>query len=142
MREVLICFFLIFLFSCNHIETGDSLGRSEKEYIRSLKLLDENENIYKFYSEYKVKVAGNFFTDKRIAKYWIDEKYKDNDLMVFAFYKDIKLIDTVYNAGATYTPYMLITKTDGTAFKVSVNGKKAEVKSFFEDALNMWRQYR
>ena len=142
MRKVLICCFLIFSFSCNRIETGDSLGRSEKEYILSLKLLDENEKIYKFYSEYKVKVAGNFFTDKRIAKYWIDERNKENDLIVFALYKDIKLIDTVYNAGATYTPYMLITKTDGTTFKVSVNGKKAEVKSFFEEALNMWRQYR
>ncbi len=142
MRKVLICCFLIFSFSCNRIETGDSLGRSENEYILSLKLLDENEKIYKFYSEYKVKVAGNFFTDKRIAKYWIDERNKENDLIVFALYKDIKLIDTVYNAGATYTPYMLITKTDGTTFKVSVNGKKAEVKSFFEEALNMWRQYR
>jgi hypothetical protein len=87
-------------------------------------------------------VAGNFFTDKRIAKYWIDERDKENDQIVFAFYKDIKLIDTVYNAGATYTPYMLIMKSDGTSFKVSVNGEKAEVRSFFEDALNMWRQYK
>jgi hypothetical protein len=60
--------------------------------------------------------------------------------MAFAFYKDIKSIDTVYNAGATYSPYMLVTKTDSTTFKVSVNGKKEEIKSFFEDALNIWQQ--
>ena len=142
MKGILFCFLLFFLFACNHIETGDSLPKSEKEYIRGLNLLDENENIYKFYSEYKMKVAGNFFTDKRIAKYWIDEYDKEKDQIVFSFYKDIKFIDTIYHAGATYTPYMLITKTDGSTFKVSVDGKKEEVKSFFEDALNLWRQRR
>jgi hypothetical protein len=135
-------FFTFFLLACNHIESGNSLRKSEKQYILSLNLLDEHEKIYKFYSEYKLKVAGNFFTDKRIAKYWIDENDKEKDQIVFAYYKDIKTIDTIYNAGLTYTPYMLITKKGGSAFKVSVDGKKWEVKSFFEDALNMWRQYK
>ena len=131
---------LSFLFSCNHIETGDSLSKSNIEYIQSLKLLDSDEKIYKFYSEFKKRNAGNFFTDKRIAKYWIDERDKKKDQLTFAFYKDIKSIDTVYNAGATYSPYMLVTKSDSTTFKVSVNGKKEEIKSFFEDALNTWQE--
>ena len=133
---------LSFLFSCNHIETGDSLSKSNIEYIQSLKLLDSDEKIYKFYSEFKKRNAGNFFTDKRIAKYWIDERDKKKDQLTFAFYKDIKSIDTVYNAGATYSPYMLVTKSDSTTFKVSVNGKKEEIKSFFEDALNTWQQHK
>ena len=131
---------LSFLFSCNHIETGDSLKKSDIEYIQSLHLLDKNEKIYKFYSEFKKKNAGNFYTDKRIAKYWIDNRDKDKNQLSFAFYPDIKSIDTVYYAGATYSPYMLITEVDGTQFKVSVNGKKEEIKSFFEGALAQWKQ--
>ncbi len=140
MRKTFIIFMLSFLFSCNHIQTGDALSSADIQYIKSLHLLDQNEKIYKFYSEYKKKVAGNFFTNKRIAKYWIDERDKNKNQISFAFYPDIKSIDTVYNAGATYSPYMLVTKTDGTQFKVSVNGKKEEIKSFFEDALAQWKQ--
>lgn len=133
---------LSFLFSCNHIETGDSLSKSDIEYIQSLKLLDKDEKIYKFYSEFKKKNAGNFFTDKRIVKYWIDERDKEKNQLSFAFYKDIKSIDTVYDAGATYSPYMLVTKSDSTTFKVSVGGNKEAIKSFFEDALNTWHQHK
>src|SRR6187549_3450552 len=106
-------FFLIFcLVSCsdNKIETDKTLSKSDKDYIHSLKLLDSDENIYKFFSEYKNKVAGNFFTDKRLAKYWIDERDKSKNEINFAYYKDIKSIDTVYQADATYCPYMLVTK--------------------------------
>lgn len=133
---------LSFIFSCNHIETGNSLSKSDIEFIQSLKLLDKDEKIYKFYSEFKKKNAGNFYTDKRIAKYWVDDRDKEKNQLSFAFYPDIKSIDTVYNAGTTYSPYMLVTKVDSTQFKVSVNGKKEEIKSFFEDALKMWQQHK
>ncbi len=142
MKKVKLCFMLSFLFSCNHIETGNSLSKSDIDYIKSLNLLDTDEKIYKYYSEFKKKKAGNFFTNKRIAKYWIDERDKEKNQLAFALYKDIKSIDTVYNAGTTYSPYMLVTKFDSTAFKVSVNGEKEEIKSFFEDALNTWQQHK
>lgn len=130
------------LFSCNHIVPGDSLSRSDIEYIQGLGLLDKGEKIYKFYSEFKKKNAGNFFTDKRIAMYWIDGRNKEKNQISFAFYQDIKSIDTVYYAGATYTPYMLVKKTDSSQFKVSVDGKKEEVKSFFDDALKQWQKHK
>jgi hypothetical protein len=130
------------LFSCNNIETADTLNQSDIKYIQRLGLLDKDEKIYKFYSEFTKKNAGNFFTDKRIAKYWIDERYEDENKIIFAFYPDIKSIDTVYYAGATYTPYMLITKLDNTQFKVSVDGKKSEIKSFFEEALLQWEKHK
>lgn len=103
MKNLSVILFVV-LFSCNHIQTGDSLSSSNIEYIRSLHLLDTNEKIYKLYSEFRKKNAGNFFTNKRIAKYWIDERDKDKNQISFAFYLDIKSIDTVYNAGATYSP--------------------------------------
>jgi hypothetical protein len=79
-------------------------------------------------------------TEKRLAKYWIDKKDKTNDKISFAFYSDIKSIDTVYYAGATYCPYMLVTKKEGSQFKVCVDGKREEIKTFFEEALNKWKQ--
>src|SRR5258708_37521427 len=126
---------LIILFlSCNHIETGNTLGRSDVQYIEKLGLLEPGEKIHKFYSQYKNKNAGNFFTDKRMAKYWIDEKDKGKNEFSFAFYPDIASIDTFYYVVLTYCPYMLVTRLDGTQFKVCVEGSREDLKSFFEVA--------
>jgi hypothetical protein len=133
-------FLLLLLTACNHIKTGDKLNSDDITRIQKLNLLGKNEKIYKFYSEFKRKVAGNFFTNKQLAKYWIDEKDKSKNEISFAFYKDIKSIDTVYNAGATYCPYMLITKKDNSQFKVCVDGKREEIKLFFEEALDEWNK--
>ena len=129
---------LIFL-SCQRIETGNSLSDSDLKYIKSLHLLDTNEKLYKFYSEHTKKVAGNFFTDKRMAKYWIDERDSSKNEISSAYYSEIKSIDTVYYAGFTYCPYMLVTKKNGDNFKVCVEGKRNEIKAFFEEALQLWK---
>jgi hypothetical protein len=129
---------LFFLFSCNRIETGSTLRKSDIEYIQKLNLLDPGETIYKFYSEFKKEKAGNFFTNKRIAMYWIDDRHKEKNEISFAFYPDIKSIDTIYNPGASYCPYMLITRRDSTQFKVCADGKREEIKSFFEEAMKLW----
>jgi hypothetical protein len=133
---------LFSLISCNHIETGDTLKESDIKYIRNLRLLDSDEKIYKFYAEFKKDRAGNFFTNKRITTYWIDIRYKEKNEVSFAFYPEIKSIDTVFDAGKTYLPYLLITKSDNTQFKVVVNGKKDAIKSFFEEALKLWSKNR
>lgn len=143
-RRIQLAFCGLYFFilaSCNHnrIETDESLTVEDEKYIRSLGLLDEDEHIIKFYSEYKKKVAGNFFTKKRLAKYWIDERCKDRDQVSFSYYNDIASIDTVFNAGLTYCPYMLVRKKDNTQFRVSVDGDRAEVKSFFEEVLQAWK---
>ena len=133
---------LFFLLSCNRIETGSTLRKSDIEYIQKLNLLDPGETIYKFYSEFKKEKAGNFFTNKRIAMYWIEDRNKEKNEISFAFYPDIKSIDTVYNPGASYCPYMLVTRLDSTQFKVCANGKREEVRSFFEEAIKLWLQNR
>jgi hypothetical protein len=133
-------FLLVVLVSCNRIETGDTLSKTDIERIQKLNLLYKDEKIYKFYSEFQNDVAGNFFTKKRIAAYWIDKRDKAKNVTSSAFYPDIKSIDTVYYAGGTYCPYMLVTKTDGSKFKVCVDGKREEIKAFFEGALNKWTE--
>lgn len=138
-RKILIGSLLCAIFSCNKIETSDTLSKSDIKYLEKLQLLDRDEKIYKFYSEFNFEHAGNFYTNKRIASYWIDSRNSKKNMLNYAYYRDIKSIDTIYNAGATYSPYMLITDNNGKSFKVSVNGKKDEIKSFFEGSINQWK---
>ena len=135
-----LLFLLLFCSACgNNIETGDSMKKQDFDRLYSLNLLDTNERLYKFYSEFKNSVAGNFYSDKRLASYWLDERDTSKNKVEYAFYKDIAKIDTVYYAGATYCPYMRITRTDSSSFKVCVDGKRQEITDFFNEAIRIWK---
>ena len=138
MRVVYIVGFVFAFASCQGIETADSLSKTDMNRLRTLNLIEEDEKLLKFYSEFKKSTAGNFYTDKRMAKYWIDDRNSLKDQLHSAFYHEIKSIDTVYYAGLTYAPYMLVTKKDNTRFKVCVEGTREEIRLFFEDALKQW----
>ena len=77
-----------------------------------------------------------------MATYWIDPHNKSKDKVSFAFYPDIKSVDTIYYAGLAYCPYLLVTKKDNSRFKVLVEGSRQQLKTFFETALNEWRQHK
>ncbi|WP_460572744.1 hypothetical protein [Flaviaesturariibacter terrae] len=130
---------MILFFGCNHIETQKTLSSEDIKRIESLKLLEKGERIEKFYSEYRKSVAGNFYTDRRFAKYWIDEHDKTKNEVSSARYSEVVAVDTVFNAGATYTPFLRIKKRDSTSFKLCVDGSRNDVRSFFEGALAAWR---
>lgn len=115
------------------------MKKQDFDRLYSLNLLDTNERLYKFYSEFKNSVAGNFYSDKRLASYWLDEGDTSKNKVEYAFYKDIAKIDTVYYAGATYCPYMRITRTDSSSFKVCVDGKRQEITDFFNEAIRIWK---
>ena len=139
-KSVWICILFSLILSCNQIEYGNSLKQSEIEYIKSLGLLEDTEEIKKFYSEHTNEIAGNFFTNKRLAKYWIDKGDSSKNVISSAFYGDIITIDTIYDAGLTYCPYLVVTKKDKSTFKVCVEGTKEEVKLFFEEAISNWKK--
>jgi len=139
---VLLLIACSFILSCNRIQSGTALNDEDLKRIKDIHLLDEGERIIKFYSEYKKEVAGNFFSDKRIASYWIDEKNPDKNRVNSAYYREIRSIDTVSKPGGSYSPYMMVTKFDNSRFKVSVNGQQAQIKEFFEEAMKQWRLRR
>ena len=132
---------IIVFTSCEKIRKGTELSKKETAYLHQLGLLDPSEHIFKFYSNFKFKNAGNFFTDKRIAKYWIDKHDSSETEIAYAYYEDIASIDSTTNVPATYCPYLLVTKKDSTTFKVYVNGKKPVVKAFFEEAIATFSMY-
>lgn len=138
-----LLFFAVMLYGCNKIETGDSLTKADKDYINSIILLDKDEYIYNFYSNYTLKTLGNFYTNKRMVEYAIYPEDTSRNKIHSAFYDQITAIDTVYNVEATYVPYLAVTKVQGDTmeeFNVYFDGKKPELKAVFEQAINIWKK--
>lgn len=140
MKRYLLALMLLCFISCNKIENGKTLNQDDIKRITNMKLLDQNETIYKFYSQYKKTDAGNFFTNKRVAAYWIDKRNPERNTIATALYSEISKIQAVYNVGATYCPYAIIFKKDGSTFNVYVDGEKTEIKSFFDDLIFQWKK--
>jgi hypothetical protein len=131
---------LVFLLSCQRIETGETISKDLIEYIQNMHLLEKDEKIIRFYSSYRKKLSGNFFTDKRMASYWIDENDSTKNKKEFAFYQDIVSLDTNYmKPSLTMTAYIMVTTSNGEKFKVYVDGKHDEIKEFFETAIAKWK---
>jgi hypothetical protein len=131
----------IALSACNKIYDGEQLSSKTINRLKSLKLLNSRERIYQFYSNAPSKAAGagNFYSTERIAHYWLDDDKRKHEVG-FAYYKDIAHIDTVYlTKTLTYISYMVITRKDGSQFRVYVGGKKPQVRTFFEHAVAHWK---
>ena len=139
LKIILAC--LVLLASCkNNIETAKTLTAKDIKRIQKLQLLDKGETIYQFYSEFRKSVAGNFYTDKRLANYWLDDVSEAKTQINSAYYNNILKIDTVYHAGLTYCPYLLVTKKDSSSFKVCVEGSREQIRGFFSGAIEQWKQ--
>jgi hypothetical protein len=132
----------IFTVSCQSY-ADQKLTLDDTLRIRSLGLLDKDESIVKYTANYDKEVAGNFFTNKRIAHYWIDEHSSTKNSLGSAYFDEIISIDTIYNTTSiTQASYLSITKKDGTKFNVYVDGSRAEVDSFFKPAILAWKKFR
>ncbi len=140
--NVFYCVLICALIACNSITSGNKMSHLDILRIQQLGLLDKDEKIVVFYSEHKNSVAGNFFSNKRLASYWKDEKDPGKNKLNTAYYSDIVAIDTVSYAGLTYCPYMMVTKNDSTRFKVCFDGKKEEIRKVFIQALDLWKAKR
>jgi len=136
---------VFFLFwSCQHgIQKGQAISRNHINYIRSLGLLSGNEHIILFDSQYKIRVSGNFFTDRRIAAYWTDEQDPAKSYINYALYPDIDSIKMNYNIKAkSDISYLEVFASDGKKFRVLVKADSAETKYFFDNAIATWKKKR
>ncbi len=144
MVKKLIILILTFniLISCQDIETGKSLNKKTIMLIKDMGLLDNDEKIAKYYSNYSEDKAGNFFTDKRIAHYWLDENDNSKTDVSFAYYEDIIAIDTNFIVYDFDIPYMTIWKKDSTNFRVFIDGTEKQKRDFFNEAIDIWKRNR
>ena len=134
---------LILLVSCgSKTITGDKLSKADIDYIKGLGLLDDNETIILFDTQGGfdgIQVSGNFFTNIRIASYWVDSEDKNKTSINFAFYKDIDtIIATPLTTSLTYASYLTVKRKDSKEFKVYIDGDSTEIWNFFNQAIAEW----
>jgi hypothetical protein len=115
----------------------------ERAFVMSLGILEDTEKIIMFDSQgggfNPVLTSGNFFTDRRIASYWIDDRNKDKSEVHSAFYSEI---DTLWRypkyKSLTLSSYLEVRRRDGSTFNVYVSGDSIETWSFFNRAMREW----
>ncbi|TFF39531.1 hypothetical protein [Mucilaginibacter psychrotolerans] len=135
--------------ACNTgAKRGKDLSEKDLQYIRKLGLLDKDENIIQFDAQgatlwYSVKQGGSFFSDKRVAGYWVAQDERQKTKVDYAFYKDIDSIALKDRSTAlTYASYLTVFKHDGTKFRAYINGNKQKVEYFYKSALGEWMKHR
>jgi len=139
----MLAFFAIatILSSCeHHTRKGTSLSEADRNYIKHLGLLDDHEKIILFDGQSDFETSGNFFSDKRIASYWIDKRDNNKSSVNFGLYNEIDTILTKdLSRALTYASYLEVVKRDGTTFKVYVDGDSTQVWTFFQGAITAWK---
>jgi len=142
-RLTLVVVGLVVLSCDKDLDTGDDLSTQDKEFIKGLGILDKDESIILFDSQgggfNGLRTSGNFFTDKRIASYWIDDRDTTKTNIDFAFYTDI---DTIWRypkfKSLTLASYLEVHRRNGTNFKVYVSADSTTTWDFFNRALLEW----
>ncbi len=143
MRVFYISIIVFFITSCKFekIENGKNLSPQIIVKLKSLNLIDDGEIIQKFYSNFEKESAGSFFSDKRVAHYWINS---DNMYDIsFAFYHEIAAIDTVCNGPVEFDcPYILIKEKNENTFKLFIEGTEFEKKEFYNELIKFWEIHK
>ncbi len=136
------CVLIPILLSCSSqkIESGQTLKKETTDLIRSLGLLSDSEQVIQYYSNFEQSKAGSFYTNKRIAHYWLDDTDKRKNDTSYAFYQDILEIDTLLTVPDTFAPYLTVTKKDSSQFRLYVDGSKSEIRAFFAEAIRTWKK--
>lgn len=117
---------------------GESLTQEQENYLRELFVLDAEEVIVTYNDSYRFNTHGSFYTNKRVAGYWVGEDQSQNNI-VSVLYEDIKSMTLSDMSGSQGSPsFILITKKNGRSVQVFVDGKSKEVGAFFEGVQGYW----
>lgn len=143
LKNSFFFFLFLFLFSCkSKIEKGEDLSKAKIEFIRSLKLLDEDEIIILFESHdgFKSKENnGQFITNKRLASYWIDSDQSEENNIDFAYFTEIDSIHLVdLSLSLTYSSYLKVARKSKEDFKLYIDLNQEDCLLFFEEAIKQW----
>jgi hypothetical protein len=130
---------LILLTSCGH-QTEQNLSSEEQKYIRQLGLLDDGEIIRRFEGNTSFGHSGSFFTNRRIAGFYVDDDEKETHS---AFYGEIdSLTLTDKTQAVTLASYVTVYPAGESPFQVYIDLDSAGIHSFFEAAESAWKNHR
>lgn len=147
MRVLRLTLVAVFIYSCSSdVKTGDQLSSEQKAYLHKLGLLDKHEKVHLFNSQAGFngwKQGGNFFSDRRISSYWIDEQDTTKTKINSAYYTEV---DTIwrypkFNA-LTLSSYLEVHQKNGKKFKVYVSADSLQTWRFFNKSLEAWYKQR
>ncbi|HVW95862.1 MAG TPA: hypothetical protein VHA56_07830 [Mucilaginibacter sp.] len=148
MRNPVVFYLLILsamLSSCEPgIKRGADISANHISYIKSLGLLSEGEHIILFDAQYKIRKSGNFFTNKRIAAYWIDDKNGKKSAVHSAYYREIDSVKSRFDPtrGSVFSSFLEVYPRGMEKFRVYVWADSAETRYFFEQAIAEWKKNR
>ncbi len=136
---------LVLMYACSTgVEPGSALSASDIAYIRSLGILDPTESIILFHSQSGESAlamqAGNFFTEKRIASYWIDRNDTTRNRVKSAMYNTIDTLVPVFDNSWPAGQYILVDLEGPNYFHCYVNGDDAAIRDFYNRVLEQWKR--
>ncbi|MCC3160314.1 hypothetical protein LJ737_23960 [Hymenobacter sp. 15J16-1T3B] len=128
------------------VQAGAELTAAELQRLRQLGLLAPGETVRLFDSQAGLRgsaQAGNFFTDRRLAAYWLEKDRPGRSSITYAYYPDV---DTLYGIDRsqtlTYASYLEVRCHDGRRFNVYVSADSAQTRRFFRAATAEWQRAR
>ncbi|RTQ51507.1 hypothetical protein EJV47_06820 [Hymenobacter gummosus] len=126
--------------------SGADLSADELSQLQRLGVLASGETIRLFDSQDgfgRVRLAGNFFTDRRLAAYWIDQYHPSRTGIHSAFYP---AIDTIYFVPAQpaqfNAAFLEVRRRDGQRFNVYVGTDSTNAQHFFRAAFAEWQRHK
>lgn len=130
---------LFFITSCSsNIREGNEITESELSYIKELGLLDEDESIILFDSQSSFEISGNFFTDRRMACYFANNK-PNEDHATFAYYEDIDSLTFVDRiSDISYASYIEVYVNNSSRFKVYIDADSTKSYNFYNKSKAQW----
>lgn len=139
---------LIVLSACADGERGrNELSQQELDNIRSLGLLDSGEVILDLHSNAggrdPVLHAGNFYTDRRVARYWID-KDPERTKIKTAWLTDVDTLIPHFHNPWPASSAIQVRTGPHSWFNLYVNGEGEDevTTSFYSGLLEKWKKAR
>ena len=131
-KRFLLCFLsaAFLLGGCSSYYSSSGLTDTDAAYLTDIDLLGSNENVLFFSSGLGIKQEGNFFTDKRVATYWIDPQRPHKEKRVSADYSEIADISIEYSSNSLYAHKITVTRIDSSQFPVYIGFKQAMAQDF------------
>lgn len=120
---------------------GSRMWEKELEFLRSYDLLGPGETIDYYYSTAMLSFEddGNYFTDRRVVSYWIDQE--DGEFYAAeARYDEIADISTKFSSTILDDTVVTITKTDEAQFMLWISIEAKKDKIFVKALMDRWKQ--
>jgi hypothetical protein len=128
----------LLFFSCKG-SVQKTVDKEEQTFIRKLGLLEDGETIEQFFGSNSFQHSGSFFTNRRIAYFYIDEDERE---VVSARYNEIdSIVLTDKTKAVTYASYLTVYKKDQTNFAVYADLDSANLYAFFNAAEANLKKY-